>query len=185
MPWDEQREGENLNEFNEVLDAIQSVCLICDTQYIIVGGDFNCDITRNVPQTHALMDFVERENLYFALNSSNSSVTHTHESLSTIDHFMVTPNLSDFIIKYENWETVTNFSDHIPILMEMNIDIEYLQTAKISISPTTSWTQSSKDEISNYQCAIDNQLDETELDFEVFACRSALCDIHNGLVKLS
>ena len=76
MPWDEQREGENLDEFNEVLDAIQSVCLICDTQYIIVGGDFNCDITRNVPQTHALMDFVERENLYLALNSSNSSVTH-------------------------------------------------------------------------------------------------------------
>ena len=70
MPWDERREEENLDEFNEVLDAIQSVCLFCDTQYIIVGGDFNCFITRNVPQTHALMDFVGRENLYLALNNS-------------------------------------------------------------------------------------------------------------------
>ena len=83
MPWDEQREGENLDEFNEVLDAIHSVCLACDTQYIIVGGDLNCDIARDVPQTHALMEFVERENFYLALNNGNSSVTHTHESLST------------------------------------------------------------------------------------------------------
>ena len=184
MPWDEQREGENLDEFNEVLDAIQSVCLICDTQYIIVGGDFNCDITRNVPQTHALMDFVERENLYLALNNSNSSVTHTHESLSTIDHFMVTPNLSDFIIKYETWETVTNFSDHIPILMQMDIDIEYLRTAKRSISPTIAWTQCSKDEIGSYQCAVDKQVDRIELDFEVFACRNTQCDIHNDQINM-
>ena len=41
MSRDEQIEGENLNEFNEVLNAIQSVCLSCETQYIIVSGDFN------------------------------------------------------------------------------------------------------------------------------------------------
>ena len=33
-------------------------------------------------------------------------ITHTQESLWTIDHFMVTPNLSDFIIKYETLDTV-------------------------------------------------------------------------------
>ena len=101
MPWDEQRVGDNVDEFIEVLDAIQSVCLAYDTEYIILGGDFNCDLSREVPQTHALKDFIDNENFYLALNNRNSSITHTHESLSTIDHFMVTPNLSDFIIKYE------------------------------------------------------------------------------------
>ena len=171
MPWDEQREGENLNEFNEVLDAIQSVCLACDTQYIIVGGDFNCDLTRDVPQTHALNDFVEKEKFYLALNNGNSSVTHTHESLSTIDHFMVTPNLSDFIIKYETLETVRNFSDHVPIIMKMNIDIEYLQTVKKTISPSVSWTKCTNEHISRYQGEIDKKLEEIELDFEIFTCR--------------
>ena len=184
MPWDEQREGDILDEFIEVLNAIQSVCLACDTQYIIVGGDLNCDITRDVPQTHALMDFVERENLYLALNSSNSTVTHTHESLSTIDHFMITPNLSDFIIKYETLETVSNFSDHIPIIMQMNIDIEYLQTVKRSISPSVSWTQCTKDQISSYQRGIDEQLDKLELDFEVFACRDTKCVIHSEQIRI-
>ena len=184
IPWDEQREGENLEEFREVLDAIQTVCLACDTEYIIVGGDLNCDITRDVPQTHALMDFVERENFYLAVNNSNSSVTHTHESLSTIDHFMVTPNLSEFIIKYDTLETVKIFSDHIPVIMQMNIDIEYLQTIKKSISPTVSWTQSTKEHISKYQCEIDKQLDKIELDYEVFTCRNTQCGIHNDQTKI-
>ena len=184
MPWDEQREGENLDEFIEVLDAIQSVCLACETQYIIVGGDLNCDLTRDVPQTRALMDFVDRENFYLALNNSNSTVTHTHESLSTIDHFMVTPNLSDFIIKYETLETVRNFSDHIPIIMQMNIDIEYLQTVKRSISPSVAWTQCTKEQISNYQCGIDSQIDQIELDFEVFTCRDTKCCIHSEQIRI-
>ena len=136
-----------------------------------MGGDLNCDIARDVPQTHALMEFIERENFYLALNNGNSSVTHTHESLSTIDHFMVTPNLSDFITKYETLETVNNFSDHIPIILHMDIDIEYLQTVKRPISPSVSWPQCSKEQITEYQGGIDDQLDRTELDFEVFACR--------------
>ena len=149
MPWDEQREGENLNEFLEVLDSIQSICLACETEYIILGGDFNCDIARDVPQTHALRDFVERENFYLAINNSNSSVTHTHESFSTIDHFILTPNLSDFVVKYECFESVKNFSDHIPIMIEMNIDIEYLQTVKRSIPPTVSWELCTKEQATN------------------------------------
>ena len=130
------------------------------------------------------MDFVERENFYLAVNNSNSSVTHTHESLSTIDHFMVTPNLSEFIIKYDTLETVKNFSDHIPVIMQMNIDIEYLQTIKKSISPTVSWTQSTKEHISKYQCEIDKQLDKIELDYEVFTCRNTQCGIHNDQTKI-
>ena len=149
-----------------------------------MGGDLNCDITRDVPQTHALLEFVERENFYLALKNSNSSVTHTHESLSTIDHFMVTPNLSDFITKYETLETVNNFSDHIPIIMHMNIDIEYLQTTKRSISPSISWTQCTKEEISKYQGGIDEQLDKIELDFEVFACRDTKCGIHTEQIRI-
>ena len=183
MPWDEQKEGENLDEFNGVLDAIQAVCSACDTEYIIIGGDLNCDLTRDVPQTHALMDFVERENLYLALNHSNSSVTHTHESFSTIDHFMVTPNLSDFIIKYETLETVNNFSDHIPILMQMNLDITYLQTVKRSIYPSVSWTKCTKEQIGRYQNVIDQKLDSIHLDFEVFACRDTKCSIHSNQIR--
>ena len=184
MPWDEQREGDNLNEFNEVLDAIQTVSLACDTQYIIIGGDLNCDITRDVPQTHALTDFVERENLYLVLNNSNSSVAYTHESLSTIDHFMVTPNLSDFIMKYETYETVTNFSDHIPIIMHMDIDIEYLQTVERPIPPSVSWTQCTDEQIKKYQCEIDKQIDQIELDFEVFTCKDTKCVIHDNQIRI-
>ena len=184
MPWDEQREGENLNEFLEVLDSIQSICLACETEYIILGGDFNCDIARDVPQTHALRDFIERENFYLAINNSNSSVTHTHESFSTIDHFILTPNLSDFVVKYEYFESVKNFSDHIPIMIEMNIDIEYLQTVKRSIPPTVSWELCTKEHIKSYQQGIDKQLDETELDFEVFACSDSQCKNHNDQIKM-
>ena len=96
---------------------------------------------------------------------------------------MVTPNLSDFITKYETLETVNNFSDHIPIILHMDIDIEYLQTVKIPISPSVSWPQCSKEQITEYQGGIDDQLDRTELDFEVFACRATKCGIHSDQIR--
>ena len=107
-----------------------------------------------------------------------TSVNHTHESLSTIDHFMVTPNLSDFIIKYETLETVKNFSDHILNIMKLNIDIEHLQTVKRTIPPTVAWTKCTKEQLSRYQIEIDKKLDEIELDFDIFACRDSKCEIH-------
>ena len=107
---------------------IKTICLTCDTNYIIIGGDLNCELDRNVPQTQALKAFIEEENLYLAINHSMSNVTYTHENFSTIDHLIVTPNLADYIVKYESLHTVQNPSDHSPLLLEMNLDIEYLIT---------------------------------------------------------
>ena len=183
MPWDEQREGDNLDEFKEVLGYIQSVCLACNAQYVIIGGDLNCDITRDVPQTHALLGFADSENFNLVVNNSKSTVTYTHESFSTIDHFMVTPNLSDFILKYETLETVINFSDHIPIIMHMDIDIEYLQTVKRSTSPSVSWIKCTEEHLSRYQCEIDKEIDKIELDFEVFTCSDTKCTMHSEQIN--
>ena len=96
---------------------------------------------------------------------------------------MVTPNLSDFIIKYETLETVRNFSDHVPIIMKMNIDIEYLQTVKKTISPSVSWTKCTNEHISRYQGEIDKKLEEIELDFEIFTCRDTKCELHSEQIR--
>ena len=96
---------------------------------------------------------------------------------------MVTPNLSDFIIKYETLETVNNFSDHIPIIMEMNIDIEHLQTLKTTIPPTVAWNKCTKEHILRYQGEIDKKLNEIELDFDTFACRDSKCEIYSEQIR--
>ena len=68
-------------------------------QHICIGSDLNPDLARIYSQnTMALKRFVVNECLLFALNNSNSNVSHTFTSfsantISKIDHFILT----DFI----------------------------------------------------------------------------------------
>ena len=183
MPWDEQREGDNLEEFIGVLNVIKNICLACDTNYIIIGGDLNCDLNRNDPQTQALKSFIEDEHLYLAINHPMANVSHTHESLSTIDHFIVTPNLADYITNYESLHTVQNPSDHSPLLLQMNLDIKYLTTKFRINSPSISWSKSTKDQLYRYQMEIDKQIDLIELDFEPFGCMDVKCKLHTDQIN--
>ena len=102
MPYDEQRVGPNLVEFIDVLNEIHSVCLNSECQYFVIGGDLNCDIFRNNPQTQALNTFIEEENLRLCLNHGKANVPYTFNSgdiFSTLDHFFVTPNFGTFSCK--------------------------------------------------------------------------------------
>ena len=112
-----------------------------------------------------------------------SNVTYTHESFSTIDHFIVTPNLADYIVKYESLHTVQNPSDHSPLLLEMNLDIEYLITKNRINSPSISWSKCNEDHVDSYQVEIDKQIDLIELDFEPFGCMDVKCKIHTDQIN--
>ena len=195
MPYDERRAGENLDDFIDVLNEIHAICLNTDCQYFIIGGDINCDLSRNVPQTHALNTFIEQENLFMCLKHNVANVPYTYSngnSFSTLDHFIVTPNLEQSIVNYESIFLANNFSDHFPVLLQLNIDIDYHTMDKISRSPNVAWHKCNNENIEQYKFEIDRLIGEINLNFDSFACTNWNCNIHkedlcswyNELVKV-
>ena len=41
---------------------------------------------------------------------------------TTIDHFLITPNLTDKVVSYESDTIYNNISDHIPLILKLKID---------------------------------------------------------------
>ena len=94
-------------------------------------GDLNTDLTRDTPQTRALRSFVNNEQMFLCIDAECSNIPYTYCSKSngcksTIDHFMVTQNLRESIIKYESVFMNSDFSDHVPICLEMQIDVSLI-----------------------------------------------------------
>ena len=64
MPCDEHQRGRNLDEFSDVLDEISVILHNLQPMYFLVGGDFNIDFNRVSPQTKALIEFINVEDIY-------------------------------------------------------------------------------------------------------------------------
>ena len=98
--------------------------------YFLIGGDLNTDLARINIQTNTLKTFIAEENLFICDTFIDSDIPYTYSSksngaTSTIDHFIITPNLSDSVINYKSLFMNNDFSDHVPIMLELSIDVSY------------------------------------------------------------
>ena len=108
MPCSDNRDA--LADYEDILQEISSLCINNDTQHIIIGGDWNADFDRNDGRTKLFKDFISRENLFNPLFLNLSNVPYTYSgpmidgrppTTSTIDHFLLSPNLAREVVNYE------------------------------------------------------------------------------------
>ena len=161
MPNDMRRPGEELDEFNEILAEVKDIVSKFSPIDVIIGGDFNCDLTRNNFQSRALELFVGNEHLHLCINSNVANVPYTrtcNQTFSTIDHCIVSDNLRNNILRYESMFMHNNFSDHLPLYLELELELSYVQLPKATISSKTNWLKCSEDCIKMYKNYIENEL---------------------------
>ena len=126
-------DNDSLDEYTNILLEISSICLANVTDFIIMGGDWNSDPSRNDGKTKLFKDFIRNENLYNALESECADVPYTWfskdtkgnrvGSVSTIDHFIVSSSLKNLVSRYDAKFVSSNKSDHVPLLLTLDIDI--------------------------------------------------------------
>ena len=98
MPCDTGRSGDDSNEYCDILNEISLKCHALNIDNIIIGGDFNTDMSRlGSLHTKHLLSFVYDERLVFCLENNVSQVDYSFESkvnheTSTIDHFLLSEN---------------------------------------------------------------------------------------------
>lgn len=179
----------NIAEYRKILDEISSIALSTGADLLIFGGDFNTDFNRNTQNTAALVPFIQTESLENGLSFQNSDVSYTFESKingikSTIDHFLVSANLLPVVTHYVSIHEGDNLSDHCPISMWLNIDLDHIPVVNQANNVNMlDWGRVSKNDIILYQEKLDEYLVNINIPPDLVGCHALTCTNHNDSIE--
>ena len=186
MPTDPGNGNYDIAEYKEVLQEISVILLNSDTQVCILGGDWNSDISRNNVQTNTFLSFIEEESFSLCLNFEDARVPYTFHnanSNSTIDHFLVTKNLTQYITRYESLFSVDDFSDHVPLKLELNVNINYFKEIPKSFVKSTAWQKCSMGQKQEFVNTVDRLLLQINIQQGAITCNTVNCNMHNDCIR--
>ena len=187
MPTDPGQGNYDLTAYNEVLNEISEIMISSDTQYGIFGGDWNTDISRFNNQTKTFLSFIQEERLSLCLEYQHSDIPftfHCGESFSTLDNFLVTENLFSSINHYKSCLCPDDFSDHVPISLNMNINIEYYSETVRSNVPSTAWHRCTGNQLLNFKDELDSLLLGLNIQHEALTCNDFNCTSHKNAIAI-
>ena len=138
MSCDTEHEQENAQLYIDVLTRISHIRNnYPDISNIIIGGDFNTDLTRIISlHTISLMDYLPREGLWLCAQCVEDNVLYTYENSFTggrskLDVFIVsespTGNVSGYFAIHEG----DNLSHLSPIVMNIKLNVQYLTVNRL------------------------------------------------------
>ena len=124
----------------DMLDEIKTILATIDYSFLVVGGDLNWDPKKLSPVSGVICSFMFEHCLILSddlLDSLSNTVTHSYEHVtlkrfSYIDRFFISsPHSCYKSISLRPLIDYRNFSDHIPIVMSLNINVPQLLAAYI------------------------------------------------------
>jgi len=128
MPTDTIHDIDNRIEYDNVLSSLSAIAIDCAPDAVMFGGDFNTDFSRSESlHTISLINFLPDESLFEPANE----IDYSFDSMATddrsfIDHFFLSSNLDNSVLSYGVSHDGSNLSDHSPIFVKLNIEIEQL-----------------------------------------------------------
>ena len=184
-----------LEEYENILREISSICIKSLTSMILIGGDWNAEPGRNDGRTKLFNEFIRQENLSNVLDMDIADVPYTFTSVnkngnvvtSTLDHFLISSNMKGLVKEYRADFTTdyNNHSDHIPLILKLDMDISYLKTYKMEFKPSVAWHKCDSTHTVNYKNDLDRRLLKINPKNEVISCKNYGCTIHKeGIQEL-
>ena len=173
----------NAHEYQDILAEISIISRNTDTSFIIIGGDFNTDMSRNNFQTEQLKQFCESESFVISDMLPISNIEYTFEckvtgNRSFIDHFLVTENVQSFVKSCFTVDNIDNASDHLALISEFNINCTYFKTNQLNNQTGIAWYKVKLDDITNYKKQLDKELDHIMLPTDALHCKDFRCKLH-------
>ena len=126
------------NDLQELLAELESILTKCNFTDIVWGSDLNWDMKRKTFFASRVKEFVDRLGLIPLWTHHPVDYTHVHtdhKSLSTLDHFLISPRLLPLVDGCGALHRGDNFSRHSPIWLTLNIGALPLRSST-SISAT-------------------------------------------------
>ena len=183
MPCDDRSRYGNVLEFQDVLAEIVVIMHKYNIDHVIIGGDYNTSFDRQSPQSEELKTFCNNEELTPCCNLTCSKVNYTYECLHTgsrskIDHVIVSNNLVDNVIDYLPMDDINNMSDHLVVMVELDIHCEYFSINNGNKKVKPNWYKATMYDINMYKKALHHELSKIVTLDEVISCRDFNCTCH-------
>ena len=124
------KSADDLDELRLILNEIETFIVDADYNYAVIAGDFNCNVMQSNTASLLINDWMTTFNFTLANNLLRvpSTITYTfsgksREAYSHIDHFYVSNKPANLVHSIKDIDANGNFSDHIPIALELDIDL--------------------------------------------------------------
>ena len=172
-------------QYDEVLADTASLMQTCNVDRIVLGGDLNTDLRRQLSaHTRALLRFVNDEDLSLLNTLACYDVDYTHESdahrtRSTLDHFIVSDQLLACVQSVHCDHSALSSSDHSALLMSLSIGVSSLpQQPGSRRGPIPLWRKATDTQVANYKAVLDELVAALETPYHALRCDSPHCTDH-------
>ena len=183
MPCDKMLINECNIDYENTLNQIDVLIQSHPHSNVIICGDFNTSFERHNAQTRCLNNFVLRNNLRVAWESSKSQKAPTYVNYnlghsSCIDHFAVSTDIYDSIVTNYVESDPTNFSSHNVVILEFEYQVETDRYAYVDETEEKhcKWSKATADDICKYRHVLDSILEQMVLPTDMLRCENVHCN---------
>ena len=149
---------DSLEEYEDVLNEVSIIITNNNALYVCMAGDLNTDFRRASSwHTKSFNSFIQHECLTCGSDFSNSEVDDSYcnianNSFSTLDHFILSKSLFDYINQYRSLcGDVDNQSDHSAIIMSLSLYVKQHAINEQKFTPGKCWNKADWKEIEDYK----------------------------------
>ena len=173
--------------FVQLLGEIEGFIDSITFDHLVIGGDFNVDLSVPSIRASCLSDFLSDKALICVDHLPASSIEYTffsdaNNSTSWLDHFFCDSTLASLTMSVSPLLYGSNLSDHIPISIVFDICPSSLPVKSPQIpnthSHSTNWAQVDNYNIEQFLASIVSNL--PVLPDEVFYCCNPHCKVHSA-----
>ena len=148
LPTDPQLVGGyDDSDLQDVLAEVDSILRNCNYTDLVWGSDLNWDMRRNTYFANIVKEFVNRLDLTPLWAHHPVDFTHVHtdnKSLSTLDHFLISPRLLPLVDSCGAIQKGDNFSRHSPIWLTLNVGALPL---RLNAPRRPAWSQATEEDV--------------------------------------
>ena len=181
FPTDPQLVGEyDDTDLQELLAELESILNSSNYTDLVWGADLNWDMKRNTYFAKMVREFVDRLGLAPVWEHHPVDDTHVHtdnKSLSTLDHFLVSPRLIPLVGSCGVLHRGDNFSRHSPIWLTLNLGALPCKPMTLQSAPRRpAWSKATEIDISHFTSDMQARLEKLSLPPSL-SCKDLHCSL--------
>ena len=192
MPCGNQSVTHTDEEYESVINCIETLLENTDCNGVVLCGDWNTAFARDNAQSKCLVDFITRCNLKVAwdhvkLTNGDTYVNRALGHRSCIDHFITSENVYREIVFNSVFDEADNTSTHLPV--ESCFRTSEFQRIKIEVEQSNSndqlqWHKAGVNDIINYRRVMDDALSNITIPDGLY-CRAVNCkySVHHSAIE--
>jgi len=178
MPF--EGDDRKTDEFADQLSIIEGIISSNPDCHVVVGGDFNVDLSRTWTHTAMLESFCTNLNLIVALRHEKCHIDYSYQfnmcRFNVLDHFLLSSNLyNKSIDELCVLHDADNLSDHEPIVLQLLLDTRCVDFVDKVHTPCVSWAKATANDLLYYRTVLNQTLQNVHLPTDALLCNDMNC----------